>query len=97
METAKSILRSHLHGLSDEQFEVQISQFPLNEVMFAMKSYAQQYANSLPVYRICNHCNTEFELPIVNGLSERTSAFQNCTHCGKRNDTWISIKLTQPL
>lgn len=61
------------------------------------KRYATKYAYSLPVFRICNHCNTEFELSIVNGITERVCAFQNCTHCGKRNDTWISIKIKTPV
>lgn len=34
--TAKEILRQHLHGYSDEQFEVEINKFPLNECLHAM-------------------------------------------------------------
>lgn len=62
-----------------------------------IKIYAKNYAKSLSVFRICNHCNTEFELTVANSYTERVSAFENCTHCGKRNDTWISIKLSQPI
>ena len=61
-----------------------------------IKLYARQYAKNLPIYRIFGSCNTEFELIISNGFTERVSAFQNCTHCNARNDTWISIRLNEP-
>lgn len=63
-----------------------------DEILEAMKYYARFYANQMPVFRICSHCNKEFELQVANAISERVSAFQNCDHCGKRNDTWISIR-----
>lgn len=48
------------------------------------------------VFRICQECNTEFEVDMeqsnhVMGDVGSISTMQNCTHCGKRNDIWIRI------
>ena len=40
--TAKEILRQHLHGYSNEQFEEAIKHFPLNECLIAMDRYKNQ-------------------------------------------------------
>jgi len=57
--------------------------------------YADKKIKSMPIFRICSHCNTEFELTSGVTINERVSTFQNCTHCGKRNDTWISLRIEQ--
>ena len=42
MLTKEKILKEHLHGLSDDQFEEDIKRFPLVEVLPAMEEYANQ-------------------------------------------------------
>jgi len=75
------------HDLSAHQDEVAIL-------------YANQFREAQKcdpsVFRICSSCNTEFELTLTKGMTERCSAFPNCTHCGARNDVWISVR-TKPL
>ena len=46
------------------------------------------------VHKICSHCNKEFELKkISHNRNYRASManFEDCPHCGKRNDQWIKI------
>lgn len=46
------------------------------------------------VDRSCEHCNKGF---IVKTLTHNPNAkasivnFENCPHCGKRNDIWVKI------
>ena len=54
------------------------------------------------VFRICCHCNKEFEAvtskivsEAVRGvLSGRISSFQDCPLCKKRNDIWVRVQVT---
>lgn len=88
METALEFLIEHRYELNGDDTE---------SIIKAMKSFAVEYGKNLPIYTICSHCNMEFQLIMGNTPNERTSTFQTCTNCGKRNDKWISIKLNQPL
>lgn len=48
----------------------------------------------LSIYRLCNACNKEFKLERVehNACIRVTVAnFEDCPHCGARNDHWIKI------
>ena len=51
--------------------------------------------NDLKVFKLCKDCNEEFELTMGKTSNQLTHAFQKCPHCGKRNDTWIEIRLTK--
>lgn len=43
-------------------------------------------------YRLCEHCNKEFELNMIPSSSDGfTSTIQSCSHCNKRNDIWVRI------
>lgn len=49
----------------------------------------------LTFVKLCSYCNKEFELKRVehNGcLRASVTNFEDCPHCNKRNDTWISVK-----
>lgn len=95
MSKAEEILRKQFYGDEwDEQMQG-LNTDITPSIINAMKEYADYYSKQLPVFKICSHCNTEFQLNVSNAISERVSAFENCTHCGKRNDTWISIKTTE--
>lgn len=60
-----------------------------------IKGYeANQSLKEAKVFRICSHCNTEFELTMGQTTKEKVCSFISCTHCGKRNDVWISIKIS---
>jgi hypothetical protein len=61
IKTAKQILRQHLHGYSDEQFEEQINKFPLNECLFAMERYHAQFS-------VDGWISVEDRLPEESGL-----------------------------
>ena len=38
--TAEEILKKYFHGLTDEQFEKMVSEYPMNNVFGAMNEYA---------------------------------------------------------
>jgi len=46
------------------------------------------------IIRLCSSCNEEFKLESVehNGCIKASVAnFEDCPHCGERNDHWIKI------
>lgn len=57
------------------------------------------------LFRICRHCNKEFEVEphIVSPvrteqrLGEYGSNFPNCSLCGRRNDIWVRIEVVKPI
>ena len=46
----------------------------------------------MEIYRICSQCNKEFKV-IKQGLAygDIVTNFEDCPHCGTRNDIWIRI------
>ena len=44
--TAKEILKKYFHGLTDEQFEKMVSEYPMNNVFGAMNEYARLIAEN---------------------------------------------------
>jgi len=49
----------------------------------------------IKIDKICYCCNKEFELKKVehNNMTQQSIAnFENCPHCGTRNDHWIKIE-----
>ena len=44
--TAKEILKKYFHGLTDEQFEKMVSEYPINNVFGAMNEYAWLIADN---------------------------------------------------
>ena len=47
------------------------------------------------IQKLCSHCNKNFELQDVehNGMLQASIAnFENCPHCGTRNDHWIKVE-----
>ena len=57
-------------------------------------------AIKIKMFRICSHCNKEFEAettPImgecIKGVSRgEISNFPNCPFCKKRNDIWVRVQ-----
>lgn len=52
----------------------------------------------LKIERICDSCNKPFVLKDIehNGVIRASVAnFEDCPHCGKRNDHWISVSWPQ--
>ena len=51
----------------------------------------------IEVERICQSCNETFILTTDSRYTknERYFTFQDCPHCGERNDVWIKIKLLE--
>lgn len=45
----------------------------------------------MPIFKLCHKCNKEFEVVTSRLNNGFTSSFQDCPHCGVRNDTWIHI------
>lgn len=48
----------------------------------------------LTVKKICRSCNKEYALKHIEhnaNYRQSVSNFENCPHCGKRNDVWIAI------
>ena len=45
--TAKEILKKYFHGLTDEQFEKMVSEYPMNNVFGAMNEYARLIAENV--------------------------------------------------
>lgn len=41
------------------------------------------------VFCICSSCNKEFEM---THSTWHTHTFENCSHCGERNDVWIQLR-----
>lgn len=62
----------------------------------SMIEWGKQSIIDAKVFKICDGCNNEFELNFGVSSTEKVTAFQTCPHCKKRNDTWISIRLTPP-
>ena len=50
-------------------------------------------AVELKAFRICEHCNKEFEIRLFKGVTKSGTNhnFSNCTHCRGRNDVWIRV------
>ena len=47
----------------------------------------------LDLFRICDSCNKTFQITEYSeGLFDIVVAFQNCPHCGERNDIWVTVK-----
>lgn len=49
----------------------------------------------LKIRKCCSICNSDFELKNVEhneNAQQTVTTFENCPHCGARNDTWIVIK-----
>lgn len=47
------------------------------------------------IKKMCNSCNKEFELKMRGeyaAMRQTISNFENCPHCGVRNDTWIMVE-----
>ncbi len=55
-------------------------------------------SGSVEVFHICEHCNTEYQVPMVvlhnMGRKEWIHNFDQCPHCDKRNDLWVRIGIT---
>ena len=93
----KHELIEFLQSFSDET-EIQF------EPKYAIENGEGRIINSLSlpsvrnrVYRICELCNKEFELKVTDGHGpNKISSFQNCSHCGKRNDVWIRVETHGP-
>jgi len=50
---------------------------------------------SIAVFRICEHCNKDYELELSYS-GDRTMAvnnFQTCPNCKERDDAWVKIKV----
>jgi hypothetical protein len=48
------------------------------------------------VYRICDHCNHEYRIPLKwtgNLRSSLCCNFCDCPNCGERDDPWVLIKV----
>ena len=48
----------------------------------------------MKILKLCDNCGEEFELKDIgysHGGTRLTSNFEDCPHCGTRNDTWIQI------
>ena len=48
----------------------------------------------IKIERICSHCNEPYELRDIehNGnIRASVSNFEDCPHCGIRNDVWIKV------
>jgi uncharacterized protein with PIN domain len=49
----------------------------------------------LVINKLCSECNEDFELKKVSHNRNTKSSianFENCPHCGARNDHWIEVK-----
>lgn len=49
---------------------------------------------TINIFRICEHCNKEYELtPFIGQMTVGGSSanFQYCPNCGERDDTWIRV------
>lgn len=58
-----------------------------------LKQEKEELENQISsAYRFCSHCNKEYKLVMSVYSTETLHNFSNCTHCGKRNDVWVSMK-----
>ena len=52
---------------------------------------------SVSVWRICEHCNKEYLVPLClthnDGRQESVHNFGECPNCGKRDDVWIRVEV----
>jgi len=49
--------------------------------------------SEIKLFRICSHCNKEFQLKhVTNLLNGAVCSFESCSHCNKRNDTWVKVE-----
>ena len=68
------------------------------EIWFDEKHKERVSDSSQPacsVFRICEHCNKEYEVPLGragNASKDWICNFTDCPHCGKRDDVWILIR-----
>lgn len=48
----------------------------------------------LKVFRICEHCNFEYQIKfyIFADESQYSSTIQTCPHCEKTDHPWITVK-----
>lgn len=50
-------------------------------------------AKELKVYKICSNCNVEYKLTLRHGagVDANVTTFEDCPHCGLRDDSWLRI------
>lgn len=47
------------------------------------------------INKLCSSCNKDFVLKDINHngcIRASTANFEDCPHCGKRNDHWIQVR-----
>lgn len=70
------------------------------ELMIAkVKELEANSIKNIVAFIICGNCNKEYELKFgyfgnSSGGQDASCNFQNCDHCGDRNDPWLKLTTT---
>jgi len=52
--------------------------------------------STLQVYKLCDHCNKEYEVKTGPALIEGVvSAMAECPHCGETNHVWMRFVINE--
>lgn len=77
-------LLKQIQSLQDQLFELSKSPF------FRISPPNLDF--NFEVFRLCEHCNREYKVRLVGFPQDFGSCWDDCPHCGIRDDVWISIR-----